>query len=135
MEFLVEFEVTVPIGTAKSEIEQRREAEGSAAAKLIDQGHLERLWMMPETSSNDSILGLYCATTTTELNDLLSAPPALRVDGCRRDTTRASPQRPRQGQNESCKRAGREARVPHGERHRTGIPRHHDHPRTGRNHR
>ena len=75
MEFLVDFEVTVPIGTAESEIEQRREAGGSAAAKLIDQGHLERLWRMPETSSNDSILGLYCATTTAELNDLLSALP------------------------------------------------------------
>jgi muconolactone D-isomerase len=75
VEFLVEFEVKVPMGTGESEIEQRGEAEGAAAAKLVDQGHLERLWRMSKTSSKDSILGLYCATTTTELNDLLSALP------------------------------------------------------------
>ena len=44
MEFLVEFEVEVPEGTRESEVEQRLRDEAAAAAKLVDEGHLLRVW-------------------------------------------------------------------------------------------
>ena len=44
MEFLVEFEVDVPDGAAASEVDARRTAEAAAAARLVDEGHLVRLW-------------------------------------------------------------------------------------------
>jgi muconolactone D-isomerase len=75
VEFLVEFEVKVPTGTAESEVEQREQAEAAAATKLSDEGHLERLWKMSGRSGKDSILGLYCARSAIELNGLLSALP------------------------------------------------------------
>jgi predicted dienelactone hydrolase len=40
MEFLVEFEVNVPDGTPASEVQHRENAEATAAAKLVDEGHL-----------------------------------------------------------------------------------------------
>jgi muconolactone delta-isomerase len=43
MEFL-EIEVEVPRGTPASEVEQCTGAEASAAPRLVDEGHLLRLW-------------------------------------------------------------------------------------------
>jgi hypothetical protein len=43
MEFLVEFEVEVRDGTPDADVEQRERAEASAAAELVDEGHLVRL--------------------------------------------------------------------------------------------
>ncbi len=40
MEFLVAFEVNVPDGTPAFEIEDRENAEASAAAQLVAEGHL-----------------------------------------------------------------------------------------------
>ena len=39
MEFLVEFEVEVPVGTPDAEVEQHQVAESAAAAKLAASGH------------------------------------------------------------------------------------------------
>ena len=47
MEFLVEFEVEVPVGTPDVEVEQHQRAEAAAAAKLAAGGHLVRLWRRP----------------------------------------------------------------------------------------
>jgi len=47
MEFLVEFEVEVPAGTPDAEAEQHQRAESAAAAKLVEDGHLTRLWRRP----------------------------------------------------------------------------------------
>jgi muconolactone delta-isomerase len=44
MDFLVEFEINVPEGTPEPEVTAREDAEGAAAAKLVDHGHLVRLW-------------------------------------------------------------------------------------------
>ena len=75
MEFLVEFEVTIPIGTAESEVEEREQAEAVAAAKLSGEGHLERLWWKSAASGQETALGLYCAASATELGGLLAALP------------------------------------------------------------
>jgi muconolactone D-isomerase len=70
MEFLVEFDVTVPDGTPESEVSDRQTAEASAADKLAQQGHLIRVWR-----NGDKILGLYRADTEAHLDGLLAALP------------------------------------------------------------
>jgi muconolactone delta-isomerase len=74
-EFLVEFAVDVPDGTPASEIEQRERAEAVAAADLVRQGHLLRVWKRPGTSGETRILGLYRAGSRTELDALLAGLP------------------------------------------------------------
>ncbi len=75
MEFLVEFEVEIPDGAPESEIEDRENAEASAAARLVHEGHLVRLWKRPVADGETKILGLYRAESKTQLDDLLGALP------------------------------------------------------------
>ena len=75
MEFLVEFEVSVPEGTPDSEVKDRENAEVSAAAKLAVEGHLVRLWKSPVALGEMKIIGLYRAESEPELSALLSALP------------------------------------------------------------
>lgn len=75
MEFLVEFEVNIPDGTPESEVTDRENAEASAAAKLVDEGHLVRVWRRPAAPGESKILGLYRADSQTELDALLGALP------------------------------------------------------------
>lgn len=75
MEFLVEFDVTIPDGTSESEIGDRQRAEASAAAKLVAEGHLVRLWNRTVVGGKNTILGLYRAASDVELDDLLRALP------------------------------------------------------------
>ncbi|HEU0316287.1 MAG TPA: muconolactone Delta-isomerase family protein [Solirubrobacteraceae bacterium] len=75
MEFLVEFEVTVPDGTPESEIKEREDAEARAAARLVDEGHLLRVWRRPVAAGESRILGLYRADSEPELDALLGGLP------------------------------------------------------------
>jgi muconolactone delta-isomerase len=75
IEFLVEFEVNIPDGTPESEIRHRENAEAVAAAKLVDEGHLVRLWKPHVATGETKILGLYRAESQTELDALLGALP------------------------------------------------------------
>ena len=75
MDFLVEFEVDVPSGTSETEVTDRERAEAVAARKLVDDGHLLRVWKRPRSSGETSVLGLYRAESETELDGLLSALP------------------------------------------------------------
>ena len=75
MEFLVEFEVSVPAGAPASEIEARSRAEASAAARLVDEGHLLRLWKPPAAPAETKALGLYRADSEAQLTGLLRALP------------------------------------------------------------
>jgi muconolactone D-isomerase len=75
VEFLVEFEVSVPDGAAASEIEARNRAEQSAAARLVDEGHLLRLWKPRAAPAETTALGLYRADSEAQLADLLRALP------------------------------------------------------------
>jgi muconolactone delta-isomerase len=75
MEFLVEFEVNVPDGAPASEVEARNIAEASAAAKLVDEGHLLRLWKPPAAPGESKALGLYRADSKAHLAGLLDALP------------------------------------------------------------
>jgi muconolactone D-isomerase len=75
VEFLVEFEVNVPERTPESEIEDRENAEASAAAKLVAEGHLVRVWKRPVGPGETTILGLYRADSEGQLDGLLGALP------------------------------------------------------------
>ena len=75
MEFLVEFKVNVPDGTAKSEVEDRERAETAAAAQLVGEGHLLRVWKRPLAHGESTIVGLYRADSDEQLDGLLRALP------------------------------------------------------------
>ena len=75
MEFLVEFEANVPDGTPESEVKDRENAEASAAATLVDDGHLVRLWKPPVAPGETKVLGLYRADRESQLDALLGALP------------------------------------------------------------
>ena len=75
MEFLVEFEVNVPDGTPDAEVKGREHAEASAAAKLVHEGHLVRVWRLGGASGETRILGLYRANSKDQLDGLLDALP------------------------------------------------------------
>ena len=75
MEFLVEFEVEVPEGASESEVEQRSRAEAFAAAALVDEGHLLRVWRRKAVTDDKMVIGLYAADSEAELDGLLGALP------------------------------------------------------------
>jgi muconolactone delta-isomerase len=75
MEFLVEFETSIPDGTPEYEVEERENAEASAAAKLADEGHLERIWKRRVAPGVTRTVGLYRAGSESQLDDLLRALP------------------------------------------------------------
>jgi muconolactone D-isomerase len=75
MEFLVEFEVNIPDGAPESEVKDRESAEASAAATLVDEGHLVRLWRLPGAPGESKSVGLYRAESEAQLNGLLGALP------------------------------------------------------------
>jgi len=75
MEFLVDFQVNVPDGAPEPEVKDRERAEASAAARLVDEGHLVRVWTRPVAGGENSILGLYRANGEAELEALLRTLP------------------------------------------------------------
>ena len=75
MEFLVEFEVHIPNEAPASEVETRNSAEAAAAARLVDEGHLVRLWKPPAAPGESKALGLYRADSEAQLASLLGALP------------------------------------------------------------
>jgi muconolactone delta-isomerase len=75
MEFLVEFDVDVPAGASASEVNRRERDEAAAAARLVDEGHLVRVWKPPTGAGESKALGLYRADDETQLDNLLDALP------------------------------------------------------------
>jgi len=75
MEFLVDFQVNIPDGTPESEVKDRERAEASAAARLVDDGHLVRVWKRPVADGESKIIGLYRADSETQLDRLLGGLP------------------------------------------------------------
>jgi muconolactone delta-isomerase len=75
VEFLVEFDVNVPDGAARSEVEERERDEAAAVAKLAAQGHVVRIWKPPVAPGETKALGLYRADSQTQLDGLLGALP------------------------------------------------------------
>src|SRR5450432_693511 len=71
MEFLVEFELTVPEGAPQAEVAERVDAEAKAAENLAVQRHLVRVWK----SGAGNVIGLYRAASRFELDAILDALP------------------------------------------------------------
>jgi muconolactone delta-isomerase len=75
MEFLVEFEVTVPKGTPAREVKERDTAESAAAAGLARAGNLVRLWGAPGPPGKAKAVGVYRSESRADLDALLDALP------------------------------------------------------------
>ena len=75
MEFLVQFELSIPDGVPESEVEDRERAEAAAAETLAGEGHLVRLWQASVGTGHTTVLGLYRAGSKAELDGLLGALP------------------------------------------------------------
>ena len=75
MDFLVDFEINIPEGTSDSEVTAREAAESAAAARLVDEGHLVRLWKQRVAPGQSRPVGLYRAESEGELDGLLRALP------------------------------------------------------------
>ena len=75
IEFLVQFELDIPDGVARSEVEDRQRAEAAAAETLAAEGHLIRVWQVTVGPGRSTVLGLYRAVSRAELDGLLGALP------------------------------------------------------------
>ena len=75
MDFLVEFQTHIPVGTPDSEVEARYAAEAAASAQLAREGHLVRLWRPPMAPGERKALGLYRAESEEQLDGVLGALP------------------------------------------------------------
>jgi muconolactone D-isomerase len=75
MEFLVEFELSVPAGAPESEVKERVSAESAAWAVLGREGHLVRLWRPPVAPGERKAVGLYRTESEEQLDGLLVALP------------------------------------------------------------
>jgi muconolactone delta-isomerase len=75
MEFLVEFDVSIPARAPESEVNERLSAEANAAADLVRRGHLVRLWKLPVAPGQNRAIGLYRAESRAQLDALLAALP------------------------------------------------------------
>jgi muconolactone delta-isomerase len=70
-EFLVTFTLAVPPGTADQTVEDTKAREAQAAHDLAGQGHLLRLWTLPDGRP----LGLYQAREPAQMLAILKALP------------------------------------------------------------
>jgi muconolactone delta-isomerase len=75
VEFLVEFAIMVPDGTPAAEVRDRERAEAAAAEKLVQEGHLLRVWTRDAPSGGTTVVGLYRADDRAELDRRLGGLP------------------------------------------------------------
>ncbi len=70
-EFLAWFAMTIPEGTPDQVVQDTIAAEGRRTAELAAEGHLERIWRLPDGRA----LGLYRAVDEAELQAILRSLP------------------------------------------------------------
>lgn len=75
MEYLVEFWITIPEGTAAAERERRIAREGTRVAELAAQGHVLRVWKPLPDDGRRQAIGLYRAAGDDELHAILESLP------------------------------------------------------------
>ena len=75
MEFLVEFQLTIPDAIDPAEVDARRKAEAAASAELARAGQLVRLWTVSRSPGRWRGIGLYRANSRREMDALLGALP------------------------------------------------------------
>ena len=75
MDYLVEFNTTIPGDAPPAEVEQRLAGETARVAELAAQGHALRVWKpLPEDGRRRAV-GLYWATSDEELAAILDSLP------------------------------------------------------------
>ena len=75
MDYLVEFDTTIPDDAPPAEVEQRMAGETTRVAELAAQGHALRVWKpLPEDGRRRAV-GLYRAASDTELEAILDSLP------------------------------------------------------------
>jgi muconolactone delta-isomerase len=70
-EYFTWFSLTVPPGTPDQSVKDTIDAEGRRAAELAGQGHLERLWRLPD----GRVLGLWRAADDAGMQAILRSLP------------------------------------------------------------
>jgi muconolactone D-isomerase len=75
VDFLVDFTIVVPEGTADSEQERRVSAESERVAELADAGHVLRVWRPLPDDGHWRAVGLYRAADDSELERILASLP------------------------------------------------------------
>jgi muconolactone D-isomerase len=75
MDYLVEFNTTIPDDALPAEVEQRLAGETTRVAELAAQGHAVRVWKpLPEDGRRRAV-GLYRAGSDEELEAILDSLP------------------------------------------------------------
>jgi muconolactone D-isomerase len=75
MDFLVDFTIVVPEGTADAELQQRVSAESERVAELAANGHVLRVWKPVPDDGRWRAVGLYRAADDAELERILASLP------------------------------------------------------------
>lgn len=72
MEFLIYFTISIPEGDARPGVGEAETHEAARAKVLAEQGHLERLWVLP---GHGRALGLWRAGDDAEIGAILKSLP------------------------------------------------------------
>jgi muconolactone D-isomerase len=75
MDYLVDFTIVVPEGTADEELERRVSGEGARVAELAAEGHALRVWKPVPDDGRWRAVGLYRAADDAELDRILASLP------------------------------------------------------------
>ncbi|HEV2923930.1 MAG TPA: muconolactone Delta-isomerase family protein [Solirubrobacteraceae bacterium] len=75
MDFLVDFTIVVPEGTADAELQQRVSAESARVAELAADRHALRVWKPVPDDGRWRAVGLYRAADDSELQSILATLP------------------------------------------------------------
>ena len=75
MDYLVEFNTTIPDDAPPAEVEQRLAGETTRVAELAAQGHALRVWKPLPEDGRRRALGLYRAASDEELEAILDSLP------------------------------------------------------------
>jgi muconolactone delta-isomerase len=75
MELLTAITVTVPQDTPTELVEAAMSREADRARELAEQGHLERLWILPSGPGSPRALGLWRAADVAEMTAIVDSLP------------------------------------------------------------
>jgi muconolactone delta-isomerase len=74
-EFLTTFTIAVPNGTPPARVRDTLASEAHRARELAEQGHLERLWVLPAEGGASRSLGLWRASDGEQMQAILRTLP------------------------------------------------------------
>jgi muconolactone D-isomerase len=75
MEYLVDFTIDIPDGTAATDVDRRAQAEADRVDALAKEGHVLRVWRPQPEDGRWRAIGLYRANDEAALNAILETLP------------------------------------------------------------